>query len=179
MNIQFIGDLSIKDAEVLEAWGRRAGRVLEFGSGGSTQIFDQCGCNVISVETSPEWVAKTKRRVSERVQFVDYRTDFDGLFDVVFVDGIDELRRDFGLKTWRYLKVGGVMIFHDTRRDWDFDNALAVIRANYLEVWHVEVNARMNGVSSNCTVVHKKECEPYVNWTQMEGKPRSAYGYKQ
>lgn len=177
MNIQFIGDLSIKDAEVLEAWARRSSRVLEFGAGGSTQIFDQCGCAVVSVETSEEWVARTQKRVSQNVQFVDYQTDFEGLFDIVFVDGVDDLRRDFALKTWRFVKTGGVMIFHDTRRAWDFENAIAVIRENYLEVWHVEVNAKMLGVSSNCTVVHKKQAEPYVNWTQTEGKPRSAYGY--
>jgi len=178
MNISFIGDLSIKDAEILEAWGRRSQSVLEFGSGGSTQIFDQCGCKVISVETAPEWIEKTRQRVSDRVAFTDYKTEFLELFDLIFVDGVDHLRRDFGIKTWQYLKIGGVMIFHDTRRVVDFENALATASKHYLEIWHIEVNARMFGVSSNCTVLHKKESEPYVNWTVMEGKTREAYGYE-
>ena len=178
MNVTFIGDLSIKDAELLEAFARRSPIVLEFGSGGSTQVFDQCGCSVVSVETSQKWIDKTKKRVSPKVQFIAYQTEFQCEFDLIFVDGIDELRRDFALKTWRYLKVGGVMIFHDTRRSLDFENAIALMREHFNEIWHVEVNARMEGVSSNCTVIHKKRHEPYLNWTELEGKPRSAYGYE-
>ena len=44
--IDFVGDLSIQDAKVLLDYASKAQRILEFGVGGSTQIFAQCNPSV-------------------------------------------------------------------------------------------------------------------------------------
>lgn len=181
--MKFIGDLSLEDADVLSMYGKRAKRILEFGCGGSTQIFSQCKPDrLVSIETSPEWIEVTKRRVSklEGVE-VDFRP-YDYIpktetFDLIFVDGIDQLRRDFAVGTWGLLAVGGVMLFHDTRRFQDFQNAAWVAQVYFNELSFMNVNAKAkNNKSSNITVLAKKEPEPYINWNYSEGKPLHAYG---
>lgn len=182
-NVGFIGDLSIQDADVLARYAADAQCILEFGSGGSTQIFAQC-CKemVISVETSQEWMDKTLINLNKlddrcEVFIIGYKTDFQEKFDVIFVDGVDHLRADFAEKTWGNLKVGGVMIFHDTRREHDFKNALNLIGNHFNEIDVVEVNAKASdGKSSNLTVICKKNYEGYVDWNQSENKPLWAYG---
>lgn len=182
-DVGFIGDLSLQDADVLAYHSMNSKSILEFGAGGSTQIFSQC-CdgNVISVETSPEWVDKTLINLSKikkcsEVTFVEYQTDFPMRFDVIFVDGVDHLRADFAEKTWNNLKVGGVMIFHDTRREHDFRNAMQLVFKHFNEISCIEVNAQASdGKSSNMTVICKKDHEGYVDWNQSENKPLWAYG---
>ena len=181
--MKFIGDLSLEDADILSLYGKRAKRILEFGCGGSTQIFSQCKPDrLVSIETNQEWIEVTKRRVQKlggtEPEFRPY--DFIPLteqFDLIFVDGIDLLRRGFALGTWKTLSVGGAMIFHDTRRFQDFQNAAWVAQAYFNEVMTIMVNARArNNKSSNMTMILKKEHEPYVNWNYTEGKPLEAYG---
>lgn len=182
-NVGFIGDLSLQDADVLARHAVNAQFILEFGSGGSTQIFAQC-CKgkVLSVETSREWIKKTEiniRKIQSKTEvvFLDYISDFVGQFDLIFVDGVDHLRSDFAEKTWKNLKVGGAMIFHDTRREHDFKNALKLIGDHFNEIDVVEVNAKASdGKSSNLTVIRKKNYEGYVDWNQSENKPLWAYG---
>jgi precorrin-6B methylase 2 len=180
--VKFIGDLSLEDADILALYGKRAKRILEFGCGGSTQIFSQCKPDrLVSIETSQDWVSVTKRRVEKLGGTVpDFRPyDFIPMteeFDLIFVDGIDELRRDFALGTWKLLAVGGVMVFHDTRRFRDFQNVAWVAQTYFNEVMTINVNARArNNKSSNMTIMLKKEHEPYVNWNHAEGKPITAY----
>ena len=77
-NIKFIGDLSIQDALILAEFAKKSDYILEFGSGGSTQIFAQCLPKiVISVETSPKWIEITQKRLKmidniSKVQFTTY-----------------------------------------------------------------------------------------------------------
>jgi precorrin-6B methylase 2 len=181
--LKFIGDLSLEDADLLALYGKRAKRILEFGCGGSTQIFSQCNPDrLVSIETNQDWIEVTKRRVAKlggtEPDFRPY--DFIPMteqFDLIFVDGIDSLRRDFALGTWKMLAVGGSMIFHDTRRFQDFQNVAWVAQTYFNEILTINVNSRArNNKSSNMTTILKKEHEPYVNWNYSEGKPLEAYG---
>jgi len=180
---KFIGDLSIEDADVIYNLGWHSENILEFGAGGSTQIFSQCNPNILySVETDPLWIAVTERRLqkvsgTKAVFFEDYRMIPPMNFDLIFVDGVDHLRREFAIEMWSRLNVNGVMIFHDTRRFIDFQNAAWVAQLFHNEISRIDVNAAAtNGKSSNMTVIYKKEHEPYVNWNIEEGKPFHAYG---
>lgn len=180
---RFIGDLSLQDADVLAQWSDRSRDILEFGSGGSTQLLAQSNANsIISVETDPSWIERTRKNLAKipnarPVKFVDYTNYFDREFDLILVDGVDNLRQQFALDTWQYLRVGGVMMFHDTRRFRDFQNVAWVAQSYFNEICQIDVNARASdGNSSNMTVIHKKINEPYQNWNRVEGKPRWTYG---
>jgi len=179
----FLGDLSLEDADVLAYWASKSQCILEFGSGGSTQIMSQCAVQHIdSVETSPEWAAITQSRLDlipghAPVVFHAYTTKFDHTYNMVFVDGVDHLRRDFAIAAWSNLHTNGVMIFHDTRRSRDFQHVAWIAQLHHNEISRIDVNVpASNGQSSNITVIHKKSQEPYVNWNQTEGKPAWAYG---
>jgi spermidine synthase len=185
-NFKFIGDLSLQDADVLANYGKRSPVILEFGVGGSTQLFAQCKPEkLFSVETDPAWVNLTKSRLAKIEDktdplFLTYN-DFSSVtethkFDLIFVDGVDNLRRDFAIKTWSSLKDNGVMIFHDTRRHQDFQNAAWVAQLYFNELEWMDVNCRASDFkSSNMTVLFKKPHEPYVNWNHAEDKPLWAY----
>lgn len=185
-DFKFIGDLSLQDADVLCAYGKEAKTILEFGVGGSTQLFAQCKPELLCcVETDPAWVALTKTRLDKIADktdpmFFSYG-EFPWLatkdqFHIVFVDGVDNLRLDFAIQHWQSVKEGGIMVFHDTRRDQDFKNAAWVAQMFFNEIEHIEINTRAsNGKSSNITVLHKKSYEPYVNWNYEEDKPLWAY----
>jgi hypothetical protein len=189
MHPPFIGDLSIEDADVLAHYAHSSDRVLEFGAGGSTQIFAQLCREVVTVETAPVWVERTRKRLEDmglrdRVEFraypgipVDAKLGDGKQYPLIFVDGVDHLRREFAITAWPLLEVDGVMIFHDTRRFADFQNAAWVAQLFHNEIASILVNQRNgNGRSSNCTVIRKKQHEPYVNWNLTEGKPLEAYG---
>lgn len=176
--MEFIGDLSKQDANVLQHFGSRAPRILEFGAGGSTQIFAQCQPSVlISVETSQEWVDKTKKNI-ERYQpctdpvFVQYGSHPRQEYDLIFVDGVWDFRLDFAKSTWPLLATDGVMIFHDTRRWFDAHNVFDVAKVFWDEIDQINLNY----VDSNCAVVKKCKKVEYVNWNYSEGKPLWAYG---
>jgi predicted O-methyltransferase YrrM len=176
-NIKFTGDLSLEDAGVLLDYANQSADILEFGSGGSTQLFSQSTAKtIVSVETDPGWIALTKSRLNLLdkipVTFIEYTTKFNQEFDLIFVDGIDYLRREFAIETWKYLRVGGTMIFHDTRRFGDFQNCAWVAQLYFNEISQILVNTH----NSNITVLHKKAHEPYVNWNHTENKPQWAYG---
>lgn len=186
-NFKFIGDLSLEDADLLSYYGKKSTSILEYGVGGSTHILAQCmPSTLISVDTSAAWIDITQKRLNK----IDLRTNpkfyvFNDYinenlkiqFDLIFVDGLWEHRKNFAVRVWPSLSVNGVMIFHDTRRDFDYAIAMESIKDFYLEVQTIEVNARAsNGKSSNLTVIHKKNKEPYVNWNDTENKPKWAYG---
>jgi len=180
-NIKFIGDLSLEDADILAGYARNARSILEFGAGGSTQIFAQFNADcIISVETDQSWITLTKTRLKKldkTVDFIPYTTQFNQTFDMIFVDGVDHLRRDFAIETWKYLKPNGIMVFHDTRRFQDFQNAAWIAQLYFNEIKRIDVNApASNGATSNMTILHKKQHEPYVNWNDEENKPEWDYG---
>lgn len=178
MTIKFIGDLSVEDAKVLVELGKKAKVILEFGVGGSTQIFAQCKPKtLVSVETDPSWISLTQKRLSQlsditHPAFVNYGQHPNNQYDLIFVDGVDHLRKQFAIDTWSQLTVNGVMVFHDTRRFQDFANAAWIAQLYFNEISRVDVNVN----NSNLTVIYKKEHQPYVNWNYTEGKPFWAYG---
>lgn len=182
--LRWIGDLSLEDADIIAGHARRSQKILEFGSGGSTQIFAQCGAQLItSIETDPEWINRTQSKLNQLpqaspVEFQSYTTQFLHMYDLIFVDGIYQLREEFAQAAWLHLNHNnGVMIFHDTRRWWDAGFALDTAKKFYIEISHVEINARAaNGKTSNVTVLHKKFPEPYQNWNETENKPAWSYG---
>lgn len=185
---KFVGDLSLQDADILAMYSTKYNKILEFGVGGSTQIMSQgMPSTFISVETDQEWVDLTKKRLAKihnktPVNFMSYtefeNTSFTENFNMIFVDGIDALRLDFALRSWKFLETGGVMIFHDTRRENDVRNVTQLINIFALEISSVDINVTAsNGVSSNMTVVHKKSHEPYVCWPLVENKPEWSYGH--
>jgi precorrin-6B methylase 2 len=186
-NIGFIGDLSLQDADLLAMYAKRSEYILEFGVGGSTQIMAQCKPKrMISIDTDPGWIERTRTtlgRLTDKteVEFGGYTNAQDMManirFDLIFIDGVDHLRKEFAAFSWQFLRVGGVMLFHDTRRQHDFLNAVGVASNFWNELSKVEVNAKAsNGKSSNMSVLHKKSLEPYENWNDVEGKPAWAHG---
>lgn len=185
--MKWTGDLSLPDAEILVRFGKASKHILEFGVGGSTHLLSQClPENMISLDTDANWLNITKTKMAQlsstEVSFKQY-TELDEIintegsnFDLIFVDGVDSLRFEFALKTWQLLKVGGVMIFHDTRRVGDAGNVLNTALKNFNEVRTIDLNiADSLGISSNMSVIYKKELEPYENWNLVEGKPMEAY----
>ena len=175
---QFVGDLSMEDANILARLGKKSKYILEFGVGGSTQIFSQCFPDrFVAVETDPNWIDLTAKRLEmienrKNPKFVSYGLCEKDQYDLIFVDGVDHLRREFAINTWTWLQVGGIMVFHDTRRFADFQNAMWVAQLNFSEVSRVDVNAE----NSNLTLIHKQKSLPYVNWNNTEDKPAWAYG---
>jgi hypothetical protein len=175
--IAFVGDLSLQDANVLSEWSFGKD-VLEFGSGGSTQIFAQCANSVVSVETDPAWIKKTEsnlRLIANpcSVQFVPYDLfRYDNKFDFVFVDGALDKRLNFAVKAWDCLQVGGVMMFHDTRHFENFKEAAWLMQLKFAEIDRVCVNHD----DSNLTLITKRHPVSYVNWNETENKPKWAYG---
>lgn len=175
---KFIGDLSKEDALLLQQFGEASSKILEFGAGGSTQIFAQCKPDVlISVETAPQWVEKTKnnikryKNVTEPV-FVGYGSHPHHSYDLIFVDGVWDLREGFAKSTWPLLADNGVMIFHDTRRWFDAENVFKVAKIYWDEIRTIHLNHE----DTNCTVIRKRQKVSYVNWNDTEGKPKWAYG---
>ena len=216
-DLRFVGDLSRTDAHLLARYASTAGVILEFGVGGSTQIFAQAlseNGRVLAIDTDIEWIKTTRARlrrlgvpIAKRVTFLiadesasairvgEVLDDDDDALalaladadpldvfsadgvDLIFIDGIDHLRRGFALDAWNGLKDGGVMIFHDTRRPSDQANVLAVVAARYNEIRSVTLNEAIDGESSNISVITKKTSEPYVNWNLAEERPPWRIGY--
>lgn len=188
--IPYIGDVSKNDALVLKEMAETHERIMEFGVGASTQILghyakDNC---LYSIDTSEEWMEKTLHNINllgiaKETAFLmtEYYQSMETFstpshectYDFIFDDGVDHLRREFAIKIWPYLEVGGVLAFHDTRRAPDFRNVLEVLAHYQDEVGRVEFNYK----SSNITLVWKKEPEPYSNWQIDECKEPWMLGY--
>lgn len=183
----YVGDLSREDAQLLARLARDAGRILEFGVGGSTQIFAQAApsyARIISLETEALWISKTEAVLEAlgRRSMVEFRRYANWAaappavpaeYDLIFDDGVAELRMDFARKAWPSLKIGGALLFHDTRRRADARNVFDFCNEHHLEVESVAVNA----ASSNLSVVRKKIAQPYVDWNKAEGRTKLMMGY--
>jgi predicted O-methyltransferase YrrM len=185
--IDYIGDVSREDAVLLRWLAEHSYQILEFGSGASTQIFAAYGAGTVeSVETEPQWIEKTSRNlaklgIEKQVTFYPHESFRPtGGYDLIFVDGIDELRQSFALTTWPSLQVGGRMCFHDTRRTVphgvsptsDVQNVCALIERYSSEV----ANVALNQDESNTTVVRKRAPLPYVDWMKSEGRSPAQMG---
>lgn len=199
---KWVGDLSIQDANILNNYiitcshdhDYEGKNILEFGVGGSTQIILQSMHPIDrlqSVETENIWVEKTEDCLNKLKISLDVRTnhsyllwnDFvakticDGFepFDIIFNDGVLTHREWFGKNTWKFLKPGGIMLWHDTRHDNTVGWITELIREHSNEIETVHFNKKWLGKSSNMTVILKKEYEPYVNWNYAEDKPLWRY----
>lgn len=184
---KFIGDLSKADAELLERYAARARSTLEFGVGGSTQIIAQSvpdGALFTSIDTDSGWIDKTRYKlqrlgVENRCLMIPYENwvpDARG-YDLIFNDGAGSMRLEFGLKAFPYLKIGGSLLFHDTRRPQDIKNVLSIAETFFEEIERIDLNQRVDGVSSNITAILKKEKEPLVSWNAIERKVAWQVGY--
>jgi len=179
-DIEFVGDLSLSDARQLALLGAKAARILEFGVGGSTQIFAQC-CpqTLVCVDTDLAWIERTQanlKRISHKNWTVPWFDTYpytpDRFFDLVFVDGHPSKRLDFAMLVWAHLQVGGKMVFHDTRRFEYFRELAWVTQSFFSEVSQIEINVGGSNLSiiTKCAPVH------YENWNLTEDKPMWAYG---
>jgi predicted O-methyltransferase YrrM len=184
---KYVGDLSKADARLLVAVASKCSSILEFGVGGSTMLFAQAmplGGELVCVDTDGGWIERTVQKITTlgapRPKFFCGCAPephwVNGQVDFVFIDGADAYRRSFALAAWSYLKPGGSMGFHDTRRIGDIDNVQALIRANFESVGASVFNAN----DSNITLIHKRMIAvPYENWHDVEGKQRWQSGYEE
>lgn len=172
--IPYIGDISKNDAELLARLAEGAKSILEFGVGASTQVLAKYKAGrMISMETDPAWIVKTQRNFTrlgipqEAVDFrpyVGFPIDPAERFDLIFDDGVDGFRREFAMKAWPLLSVGGIFCFHDTRRTGDVLNVCALLGAVSAEVLVVKFNED----HSNITTIVKKQAEHFEDWNVIE-----------
>ena len=65
--MNYIGDISAQDVALLRELAVQAEDILEFGAGGSTQVFAQAApgrASITSVETDARWVERTLANLS-------------------------------------------------------------------------------------------------------------------
>lgn len=183
--MKFIGDLSKQDVSVLKRVAKGK-KVLEFGCGGSTQIFSQIAGSVLSLETHKGWIKVTKEIIAElggesyEIRFLNHVMDFKltEKYDVIFVDGEWGKRLEFAEKAYPYLKEGGRILFHDTRRDKD----KKIVDIFYFSI-KGDASIDFNYSGSNITVIRKGKKGfneenrnlPYENWNEVEGKEKWMY----
>lgn len=188
--IDYIGDISWQDAYLFERLAKSSTDILEFGAGASTQIFATSGAgSLVTVETDPEWVKRTEKNLKRwtlhrRVIFINYdqfENFVGGEFDLILVDGKDQLRLPFAHASWPYLRVGGVMLFHDTRREHphggskttDIQNVLSLVEKYFHSIETVEVNAER----SHTTVVKRCPVLRDEDWNVVEKRTHLQRGY--
>ena len=182
--ILYIGDLSQNDALILKELAQQSNQILEFGVGASTQILAYYGTgSLVTVETDLKWTERTKENlkllgIPKEPYFEDYYTFMQkyivGGCDLIFDDGADEFRLPFALKTWPHLKIGGYLLFHDTRRQSDVNNIGEFIKVHSPEIESVYINKN----HSNITVIKKKSAEFYEDWNVVEGREPWESGYE-
>jgi hypothetical protein len=195
--MNYLGDLSKYDYEVLKNFATKSNNILEFGVGASTQILrNYCDGKLTSVDTSDFWVDLTKKNleflnINKPVDYYLYDNFSPNheIFDFIFNDGVDSLRNDFGISIWKNLSVGGVIAYHDTRRNGDIGNVINLINTHKDEVESVSFNEG----DSNITLIKKKNKDnnpfndiinveeiltnfKYYDWNDDEGKTRVNYG---
>ena len=195
--MNYIGDLSKYDYEVLKELSSNSTNILEFGVGASTQILRNFSDgNLTSIETSMFWIDMTKRNlkylnIEKDVNFLLYE-EFNPIveqFDLVFNDGIDSLRSEFGVNIWKNLKVGGIIAYHDTRRRKDIENVVQLVNNFRNEIESIIFNKD----NSNITIIKKKIKDdklyndfididkiltdsPYYDWNDSENKIKLSNG---
>ncbi len=178
--LRYVGDLSHEDSEVLAALAREAGRILEYGVGASTQIFAQSAApstDVLSLDTEDYWIHRTRAILEEMVpghgvrlrrfqRLTELDDLIDGSFDLIFDDGHEDLRLEFGLASWRMLEAGGKFVLHDTRRRGDIANVLFLAARYFREIERIDLNP----AGSNLSILHKCARKPYVDWNKQENR---------
>lgn len=181
-NLKWTGDLSLQDADVLVEYAKTANSVLEFGAGGSTQLFIQVCNSVTSVETEKNWIDVVKKRINKidenfTVCFKSFDEPLQTSYDLIFVDGIKQRRFEFATKAWDFLNENGVMLFHDTTKNWGRDLIKNFFISRFESIDSVILNKlASDSKQSNISVFKKRLHKPYVNWQEIENKPKWAYG---
>lgn len=176
--IPYVGDVSKRDAVLLREFAECCHTILEFGVGASTQILAAyTRGSVDSVDTDPTWIEKTRRNLrrlggSNRVTFHAYAEIPQKRYDLVFVDGLWNLRAEFAEKAWPVLAVGGAMLFHDTRRPKDVRIVCGLIERHATEIDRII----MNRGNSNITVVTKREPLPLEDYNAIEERTPEQLG---
>jgi predicted O-methyltransferase YrrM len=174
--MKFIGLLSKQDAAVLEKYGKWAGKTLEFGMGGSTMIFAQSGTQLWSFESDSNWLNRTRTNLEllganpAKYKLLPYSRTIPGcegeLFDLAFVDGDADGRFPFAVEAFKRLKMGGWILFHDTRWKPDLRNMLDMMMVYQNEIDEVKLNMDHSNISG----CRRKPAEPYYKWEDAEGK---------
>ena len=171
---KFVGQLSKADVNLLSHYAKEYPKILEFGAGGSTMIFAQTTPKkVLTMEPNPVWVARTLSNLSvlgadsSKYEIVPYSLkSIEGEYDLVFVDGTANERFPFALVAFKHLRVGGWILFHDTRERGDLRNFLELAFAYRDEVGHIFMNAD----GSNISGIQRKPSEPAYDWSVTEGQ---------
>ena len=193
--LKWVGDLSLQDADLLAMYGRKSKSVLEFGAGGSTMIFGQTCSNVFSVETEPDWIELMQKRLNAigcrhvelmpYSKYLSYLKDSGLMFDTIFIDCHTSKRPAVIKHAWRFLKEDGVLLIHDTRKSSKYkhlNHPYATIfpylfQTHYTNIRSLDFCAEASdGQRSNTTVIIKGMIPEYVNWQDVENKPKWAYG---
>jgi hypothetical protein len=125
--------------EYLNQFDFRAKRVFEFGAGGSTLFWMRRALEVISVESDQTWCEKLRPQLSANAQLVYAEGDnfpfsigqFDGVFDVIVVDGAG-YRYDCAVEAVEKLARGGIIILDNA--DWHPDTAAMLKKSGLLQV---------------------------------------------
>ena len=170
LNLQWVGKLSLEDADVLAQHGKDK-IVLEQGAGGSTMLFKQTASKVYCVEPVPAWAEKTSERLNQiqgcDVEFINDIVNVESV-DMIFVDGPFDQRASFATAAWYKLKIGGKLLFHDTRRQEYQTQFLNFVNDVFNRIATIDININAsNGVPSNISVVEKQAAVNYVNWVQV------------
>lgn len=185
--IPYVGDVSRRDAELLKAFAERSKAILEFGCGASTQILRAYGAGAVdSVDTSMYWIARTQRNLERLelkrpVSFHQYETFRPvGPYDLIFVDGLNELRLPFACVTWPTLAIGGLLCLHDTRRTEPYGRSpTSDVQhvAFLLERYSREIESViLNQYDSNITVIKKRAPLLLDDWMKAEGRTPAQMG---
>jgi predicted O-methyltransferase YrrM len=178
--IRYVGDLSRADAKLLAGLAAEAERILEYGVGASTQILAQAaapGAEILGLDTEDYWIDRTRKLLDAlapghgvRLRRFERLTELDNLatgsYDLIFDDGHEDLRLEFGLASWRLLIKGGRFVLHDTRRRGDVGNVLFLAARYFREIERIDLNP----AGSNLSILHKCARKPYVDWNKQEDR---------
>jgi len=103
---------------------------------------------------------------SDVIDFVKSCDTIKGLspYDFIFVDGVASLRYSFAMQTWDLLDVGGIMMFHDSKRQWTANFISKMIEHYYDEISNISISY----LDSNMVTIKKCSKRPYYNWNDIE-----------
>lgn len=174
--IDYVGDISKADAEVLADFATMSKKILEFGCGASTQVLaNYTSGSLISIDTERTWLEKTANHLKrleipvDRVKLLPYDwfmgQEAVGHYDLIFDDGVDSMRRSFALEIWHQLMPEGWLLMHDQRRRPDWDTTAHIISHFWQEIGIVYYNHE----DSNITCIQKR-AKPAIwsNWQTDE-----------
>lgn len=87
-----------------------------------------------------------------------------GQWDLIIVDGFTPLRETFMREVWPMLSVGGLMIMHDSRREWTASFVANILRDKFLEIDRIDCHP----MDSNLFVIKRGVKKEYFDWNKTE-----------